>query len=139
MSLSRSILRATLSVFVLAATATLASAGEGHNHIRHNDLMYNYYVGPAQCAGGQPAQLYMAPRPVPALVGHTYLTYQPLMPHEFLYGHKRTYSAKHPDKGWVRTRISYGTGPIIFGSRRLPVPPRPQSVNYHGQPSVKHW
>ena len=51
------------------------------------DLFYNYYVGPA----GQPAQLYVSPRPAPPFVGHTYLTYQPLLPHEFLYKHRRTY------------------------------------------------
>ena len=51
------------------------------------DLFYNYYVG----AVGQPAQLYVSPRPVPPFVGHTYTTYQPLLPQEFLYKHRRTY------------------------------------------------
>ena len=36
------------------------------------ELFYNYYV-PGTC-GGNPAQLYLAPRPVPAYVGHTYFT-----------------------------------------------------------------
>ena len=49
------------------------------------DLFYNYYVGPAP--SGTAAQLYVSPLPVPAFVGHTWITYQPLMPHEFLYGH----------------------------------------------------
>lgn len=53
------------------------------------DLFYNYYVDGAY---GVPAKLYISPRPTPPLVGHTYVTYQPLMPHEFLYRpHLRVY------------------------------------------------
>jgi hypothetical protein len=55
-----------------------------------NDLFSNYYVGGSYC-GDVPAQLYLSPRPTPPLVGHTYITYQPLMPHEFLYPHSRHY------------------------------------------------
>ncbi|HEV2972265.1 MAG TPA: hypothetical protein VGY55_19985 [Pirellulales bacterium] len=57
------------------------------------DLFYNYYVAPVTCgcAGAMGAQLYVSPRPVPPLVGHTYITYQPLLPQEFLYPHKRVY------------------------------------------------
>lgn len=50
------------------------------------DLFYNNYVG-----GNPPAQLYPSPRPTPPLVGHTYVTYQPLYPQEFLYHHHRSY------------------------------------------------
>ena len=66
-------------------------------------LFYNYYVPPT--CGGVGAQLYLAPRPVPALVGHTYYTYQPLMPHEMLYGHNRRYH-RHYDNGRGLTRTS---------------------------------
>lgn len=51
------------------------------------DLFYNYYVGPP----GVPAAMYVSPLPTPPFVGHTYITYQPLMPQEFLYWHHRTY------------------------------------------------
>lgn len=50
------------------------------------DLFYNYYV-----AGNPPAQAFLCPRPTPPLVGHTYITYQPFYPNEFLYHHKRKY------------------------------------------------
>lgn len=50
------------------------------------DLFYNNYV-----PGNPPAQIYPAPRPTPPLVGHTYITYQPLYPQEFLYRHHRSY------------------------------------------------
>jgi hypothetical protein len=58
------------------------------------DLFYNYYVPPVTCACaglGVGVEMYPCPRPTPPLVGHTYITYQPLMPHEFLYRHHRCY------------------------------------------------
>ena len=70
------------------------------------DLFYNYYV-PAGSQGGVPAQLYLSPRPTPRLVGHTYVTYQPLMPHEFLYPHRRKYWRKNPDGGWTSTSVCW--------------------------------
>jgi hypothetical protein len=66
---------------------------------------YNYYVPGYE--GGPPAQLYVSPRPVPPLVGHTYITYPPLNPHEFLYRHKRTYSRVDPDGGTTKTRVRW--------------------------------
>ncbi|MCS5616624.1 MAG: hypothetical protein NZ658_01380 [Pirellulales bacterium] len=57
------------------------------------DVFYNFYtppvpVGPSPAMG---AQLYVSPRPVPPRVGHTWITYPPFMPHEFLYQHRRKY------------------------------------------------
>lgn len=62
---------------------------DGTRAARAADLFYNHYV--PNYHGGPPAQLYLSPRPTPPLVGHTYITYQPLMPHEFLYRHYRVY------------------------------------------------
>jgi hypothetical protein len=76
------------------------------------DLVYNYYVpgGP----GGVPAAMYLAPRPVPPLVGHTYFTYQPLMPHEYMYQHQRRYYRYYDcGTGLTRTRVRYMRTPII--------------------------
>src|SRR3990172_6599578 len=69
-----------------------------------SDLFYNYYVPPGP-SGGAGAQLYVCPVPTPPLVGHTYVTYQPLMPHEFLYQHCRMYRHYHPQSGWTRTMV----------------------------------
>lgn len=66
------------------------------------DLFSSYYVGPSNC-GGVPAQLYLSPHPTPPMVGHTYITYQPLMPHEFLYRHKRKYVKIHACGGGKTT------------------------------------
>ena len=70
------------------------------------DLFYNFYVDPSCSTVG--AQMYMAPGPVPPHVGHTYYTYQPLMPHEMLYKHKRTYHRYYDEgRGLTRTHIRY--------------------------------
>ncbi len=77
-------------------------------HMVYSDHMFsNYYVGPSYCAGGIPAQLYVAPVPTPPLVGHTYITYEPLRPHEMLYPHRRTYFRHNPGEGWSHTRVRY--------------------------------
>lgn len=70
------------------------------------DLFYNYYVGGCP-AGGYPAQMYLSPRPTPALVGHTYVTYQPFYPHEFMYHHRRSYTRVHRPGGRTHTKIWY--------------------------------
>jgi hypothetical protein len=70
------------------------------------DLFYNFYVPPVgdQSVG---AELYPCPRPVPPRVGWTYITYQPLMPHEFLYHHHRTYTYYHSEAGRTVTTVSW--------------------------------
>ncbi len=78
---------------------------------QQKDLFYNEYVGPGPC--GAAAEIYPSPQPVPPTVGHTYTTYQPLMPHEFLYRHQRGYYTYNPGAGWTRTNVRYGT----FGNR----------------------
>jgi hypothetical protein len=79
---------------VLAAVASGIVAGgstaQATDVQPQNDLFYNYYVAPSR-QGGIGAQLYPSPIPVPAHVGQTYITYQPLMPHEFMYPHSRVY------------------------------------------------
>ena len=68
------------------------------------DLFYNYYVPPT--CGGMGAAMYIAPQPVPAYVGHTYYTYQPLMPHEMLYKHHRRYHRSYDEgRGTTRTGV----------------------------------
>jgi len=69
-------------------------------------LFYNYYA-PTQ-GGGNPAGIYPAPRQVPLVVGHTYNTYQPLMPHEFMYRHYRAYHHYYNNgMGFTRTSVRY--------------------------------
>ncbi len=77
-----------------------------HRNYADQDLFYNYYVG--NNCGGMGAQLYLSPRPVPQFVGNTYITYQPLMPHEFMYDHHRTYHRyTNGGLGLTRTSVHY--------------------------------
>ena len=70
------------------------------------DLFYNFYVAP-NC-GGVGAQMYLAPVPVPERVGHTFYTYQSLMPHEMLYKHKRVYHRYYNEgRGLTRTSVRW--------------------------------
>ncbi len=104
----------TLACFVgLLFDGTSASADVEGRYKRcisyqdKNDLFYNFYEGP--CPSGTAAQMYVSPLPVPAHVGHTYVTYQPLMPHEFMYKHCRSHYAHTPGAGWSRAKIRYNT------------------------------
>lgn len=83
-----------------------ASTPEAKNGANMGPGPYNYYVHPGE-AGLLGAELYLSPRPTPPVVGHTYVTYPPLMPHEFLYHHHRTYKTYNPGSGWTRTRASW--------------------------------
>jgi len=77
------------------------------------DLFYNYYAWPS-CTG-LGAELYISPRPVPPLVGHTFITYQPLMPHEFMYTHHRTYHRYYNGgQGLNRTKVHYWHSPFTW-------------------------
>ena len=83
------------------------------------DLFYNYYAWPS-CTG-LGAELYISPRPVPPHVGHTYITYQPLYPHEFLYTHHRTYHQYYNGgQGLNRTKVHWYHSP--FGQISWPAP-----------------
>jgi hypothetical protein len=98
---------AALALFAGGLVACNSLRANEFNHPAYQyDLFYNYYQAPSMAQGGVPAQLYLSPRPVPAYVGHTYITYQPLMPHEFLYRHHKTYTRVGPTGGPVnRTRV----------------------------------
>jgi hypothetical protein len=99
---------ATALVAAAAFCSVPATASDGLLAPRPRyDLFYNFYVGPS-VYGGQPAQLYVSPRPVPEFVGHTYVTYQPLMPHEFLYKHCRCYCRYNvTDCGATKTKVCW--------------------------------
>jgi hypothetical protein len=84
----RNILYATAIVAVWSVSAASVSAqfGDGNSP---NNLFSQYYTQPG--ASMVQAGLYNAPHWVPSHVGHSYYTYQPLMPHEMLYQHSRNY------------------------------------------------
>jgi hypothetical protein len=98
-----------LMVLMVGGILTGAASQADAQVIRHStpgDLFYNYYSPPVG-ACGVGAEMYPCPRPAPALVGSTYITYQPLMPHEFLYQHHRTYRTVHDDGSVTRTSVRW--------------------------------
>ena len=74
-----------VALTIVLGSASLAVAFEqpgwdGKRHISYQqqkDLFYNYYAQPGPYNGAA-AGMYVCPRPVPANVGHTWVTYQPL-------------------------------------------------------------
>jgi hypothetical protein len=103
------VLAAMLAAWSLTAGQAAAQARQSGP----NDLFYNYYVPPVGYASVG-AQLYPSPRPTPPLVGHTYVTYQPLMPHEFLYPHHRVYRTHNPGAGSTRTSVTWLHTPKLW-------------------------
>jgi hypothetical protein len=100
------------------ASAQLKPGWDGKRHISYQqqkDLFYNYYAQPGPFNGAA-AEMYICPRPTPAFVGHTWVTYQPFMPHEFLYHHKRSYYTHNDGAGWRRTKVRYGTCGLRAGN-----------------------
>jgi hypothetical protein len=96
-----------LAVWGMALGAADARAEDMDYSYSHMSPPGNYYVHPDgyQSVG---AQLYLCPRPAPPLVGHTYITYPPLAPHEFLYHHHRVYWTNHADAPPTRTSVHWG-------------------------------
>lgn len=83
----------------------------------------NYYAMPTG-PEGLTAALYPSPRPTPPLVGQTYITYEPLAPHEFLYVHHRGYKTYSGDcQGTVtRTSVTWRHRPTLHPSLTSSVP-----------------
>lgn len=115
-SFSLTAVMVAITAFVVVSPPTAraqeARAGwDGKRHISYQqqkDLFYNYYAQPGPYNGAA-AQMYVCPRPVPAFVGQTWVTYQPWMPHEYTYRHERSYYTYNPGAGWRRTNVRYGT------------------------------
>ncbi len=118
-------LAALLALWSFCPGATGEARAEVIRHSTSGDLFYNYYVPPVGY-GSVGAQLYPCPRPTPPLVGHTYVTYQPLMPSEFLYQHHRVYRTVHEDAPPTRTSVHWrgcGTGIGWFMPARFTLTP----------------
>ncbi len=101
-------------------TADAEYGWEGRRRISYQhskDLFYNQYVGPG--AGTAAAEMYVSPLPVPERVGHTYGTYQPFYPNEYLYRHKRSYYNYHPGAGWTAHECPVQDRLLLVDERHL--------------------
>lgn len=103
---------ATLAAAAVLLAGALGGQAQAQQRTSHTgDLFYNYYTEPGY--GGLSAEMYLSPRPTPPLVGHTYITYQPLLPHEFLYPHRRTYSTANANGGTTKTNVRWFSDPLL--------------------------
>jgi hypothetical protein len=104
-------IRAALALALVSGALAIAAdsaRADGLERVSdRNQLFYNFYVGPGGANIGVPAQLYPSPIATPPIVGHTYITYPALMPHEFLYHHSRHYYRHNPGGGWTHTTVRY--------------------------------
>ena len=85
--MKRTIFSALVMFAVLAFVSQTASAQIGNGNLPN--YLFSQYTTQGQ--GGATAGKYPAPHPVPSYVGESYYTYQPLMPHEMMYEHQRSY------------------------------------------------
>jgi hypothetical protein len=100
------------AAFGMLATSGIVRAqdgyGEGQLAVQEQvppTLQYNYYF-PTPGTNGIPARMYLCPRPTPAHVGYTYITYQALAPHEFLWRHQAVYYRPYAG-GFTITRVRW--------------------------------
>jgi hypothetical protein len=86
--------------------------GGGYDTGYQPDLFYNFYAPQTAC-GGVPTDMYPAPHDTPYPAIQTYYTYQPFLPHEFLYNHHRQYWRWY-DGGYgaTQTCVTWGGSPI---------------------------
>lgn len=117
-----------LSAATIVAASCFASSAMAQDYVSVGQTLFanQYTQGYTNQAT---AQMYVSPVPVPAWVGHTYITYEPLYPHEFMYRHtKRYHSYYDGGRGLDSTRVHYSTSPVrtsvngIFKSISLPRP-----------------
>ncbi|MEI8374662.1 MAG: hypothetical protein WCJ35_17695 [Planctomycetota bacterium] len=113
---------------VLVAATWFAAAGDvraqGYGTPGWASPEPNYYAMPTGSEGLAAAPYYPSPRPTPPLVGQTYITYEPLAPHEFLNVHHRGYKTYSGDcQGTVtRTSVTWRHRPSLHPSLTRSVP-----------------
>jgi hypothetical protein len=98
---------ALMALVVVCTAASLWDAAPAYAEEPQTEASgsYGYYVQPGG-GNGLGASLYPCPRPTPPLVGHTYISYAPLNPHEFLYPHHKRY-VQSDCSGRTVTRARY--------------------------------
>ncbi len=101
-----------LSLVALAALSLTQSATAQDYYANAPRLFVNQYT--QGYANQATAEMYVAPVPTPAWVGHTYYTYQPLYPHEMMYTHHRRYHSYYDNgRGLNSTKVHYS--PSVHG------------------------
>ena len=120
-----SVTAAVVAVMSIAASPVSAQFGTGNSA---NNLFSQYYTQPG--ASMVQAGMYPAPHDVPANVGHSYYTYQPLMPHEMMYQHSRNYYNYYNTGGYYgggydslnKTQVRWQSGANHMGNLPFSAP-----------------
>jgi hypothetical protein len=100
-----------------AGTSGLDSFGSIYGHATQ-PLFDNYFT--RGYSNGAEAAMYVSPIGVPGWVGHTYNTYQPLYPHQFLYQHHDRYHSYYDQgMGLNRTSAHYYAPPVHTIGRKI--------------------
>lgn len=96
--------------FVMLVAVVALAGISGSAQAQGPQLFGNQYT---QGASDQiTAPMYLSPVPVPPNVGHTYYTYQPLYPHEFMHLHGHRYHNYYDrGRGLNRTGVHYYVPP----------------------------
>ncbi len=81
-------LKRTITTTAMVAIVTMFAAVASAQQPYGNNLFGQYSTYGANQVN---ASMYPAPHPVPAYVGGSMYTYEPLMPHEMMYTHERNY------------------------------------------------
>ncbi|GIW99979.1 MAG: hypothetical protein KatS3mg111_3312 [Pirellulaceae bacterium] len=97
-------------VLMVAGTAGQVWAQEGAGY--SPPAFGNWYTNGEMNRATAP--LYVSPLPVPQWVGHTYITYQPFYPHEFMHhAHGHRYHTYYDNgRGLNRTAVRYSVAPF---------------------------
>lgn len=118
------------SIAMLVATPAMAQIGPGN---LPNNLFSQYTTAPG--ASQTTAGMYPAPHWVPHNVGHSYYTYQPLMPHEMMYQHQRNYYNYSYDNAYYGGGASLNKTSVVWqagANHYAPLPfTRPNVAKLH--------
>jgi hypothetical protein len=99
-----------LKTVAIAAVVGMA----GYANAQSPQLFANQYTQGG--ANQTTAAMYVSPVPVPPWVGHTYYTYEPLYPHEFMHLHNHRYHSYYDGgRGLNRTGVHYYVPPVRTG------------------------
>lgn len=115
---------AVLATMAMVSQSASAQVGSGN---LPNYLFSQYTTGGQ---GSITAGMYPAPHPVPAHVGHSYNTYQPLMPHEMMYEHQRNYYNYYNDNSYYGGGGSLNVTSVRWQNGSSGVRPLPFSNHY---------
>ena len=124
--MNRNIFAAMAMFAALAFVSQTASAQIGRGNLPN--YLFSQYTTQGQ--GSATAGMYPAPHPVPAYVGHSYRTYQPLMPHEMMYQHERNYYNYYNDNSYYGGGKSLNVTSVRWQSGH---------GGYRPLPGANHW